>query len=353
MAARYERLDEASRQQTYAVAAGAHRLLASQKECVEGTLQDLKTEKLALTYANHRLTRKLKDRGDQVQELVELVMVLEEEKADLLDRTEELESDLEAQRSANVGLERLLQSTIDDHAEEVRDLQERVETILCVQEAQLNEHALQERIAVAQEYELDLVHDELALCREKTQELVEAKLALADELSGTKEELAKIHDDLHKAEDRLEEQHVQIEELQANVAHLEGDLSTALEVRHTLEADLANEREQRRRITGLLTQSQATEQVLQGEITSLQHDLIDYVQLQETNEELVKALDRVIRTSTLAQDDAQELARLNAELTGHSNPSQKIRHLDRIRTELGNLKKVRLYCERGETTHAR
>ena len=64
--------------------------------------------------------------------------------------------------------------------------------------------------------------------------------------------------------------------------------------------------------------------------------------LREAHVELQRTLSSLLARSTLAEHDVAALASLNAQLAGHANHSQKVRHLERVRAELADYKRVRL-----------
>lgn len=49
----------------------------------------------------------------------------------------------------------------------------------------------------------------------------------------------------------------------------------------------------------------------------------------------------LVARNDLAEDEADRLSRFNAEILSHSNPTQKIMYVDRIRRELADTKQVR------------
>jgi len=48
----------------------------------------------------------------------------------------------------------------------------------------------------------------------------------------------------------------------------------------------------------------------------------------------------LVDRNALAEEEAQQLSKFNAELLSHKNPSQKIMYVDRIRQELADAKQV-------------
>ena len=82
----------------------------------------------------------------------------------------------------------------------------------------------------------------------------------------------------------------------------------------------------------------------------LQADLIEAERYQQAYNSLVDRVDALVRKNALAEDEAQQLSKFNAEILGHHNPAQRIQYVDRIRRELHETKQVGLpptavFCE--------
>ena len=63
----------------------------------------------------------------------------------------------------------------------------------------------------------------------------------------------------------------------------------------------------------------------------------DYAQAYQT---LVDEVNALVDRNALAEEEAQQLSKFNAELLSHKNPAQKIMYVDRIRQELADTKQV-------------
>ena len=55
---------------------------------------------------------------------------------------------------------------------------------------------------------------------------------------------------------------------------------------------------------------------------------------------LVDEVNALVDRNALAEEEAQQLSKFNAELLSHKNPAQKIVYVDRIRQELADTKQV-------------
>ena len=55
---------------------------------------------------------------------------------------------------------------------------------------------------------------------------------------------------------------------------------------------------------------------------------------------LVDEVNALVDRNALAEEEAQQLSKFNAELLSHKNPAQKIMYVDRIRQELADARQV-------------
>jgi len=63
----------------------------------------------------------------------------------------------------------------------------------------------------------------------------------------------------------------------------------------------------------------------------------DYAYAYQT---LVDEVNALVDRNALAEEEAQQLSKFNAELLSHKNPAQKIMYVDRVRQELADAKQV-------------
>jgi hypothetical protein len=73
-------------------------------------------------------------------------------------------------------------------------------------------------------------------------------------------------------------------------------------------------------------------------------ELADSEQFQAAYYSLSDEVKSLIARNELAEDEAEQLSKFNAEILGHHNPAQRIMYVDRIRRELAEIKHVRLAC---------
>jgi hypothetical protein len=77
-----------------------------------------------------------------------------------------------------------------------------------------------------------------------------------------------------------------------------------------------------------------------GGRNSAETALAELSRLGEAHEKLCRTVDDLSRRNNLAEGDAAQLSKLNAELLSHANPHQKIMHISKLRAELSEAKKV-------------
>lgn len=73
-------------------------------------------------------------------------------------------------------------------------------------------------------------------------------------------------------------------------------------------------------------------------------ELADSEQFQAAYYSLSDEVKSLIARNELAEGEAEQLSKFNAEILGHHNPAQRIMYVDRIRRELAEIKHVRLAC---------
>jgi hypothetical protein len=75
----------------------------------------------------------------------------------------------------------------------------------------------------------------------------------------------------------------------------------------------------------------------------LQADLADLSRFQEAYYNLVDKTEALVARNNLAEEEAENLSKFNAEILGHNNPVQRILYVDRIRRELSEVKQVSIF----------
>lgn len=328
------------RKQAKALSANASAALAVQKQHHEVRCEKLQDRALAAEHRALRAERKALEKQDQITRLVDLVVVLEEEKAFLSEQLEDLQEEIEERE-----LQRLQDANLwkKHAAEAVERLAEAMEDLEDVWNNATEEAELAEQ-------EIRWLSDSLRCEEEQVGHLKgveEEVVALSMQKTEQAQEIATLQSDVDSAYTSISEKDDKLHELETAFAKSHEDCTTTQEELASARAEIADVE---RRLSSTehhldqalhtLQTSEGRNEALLAEVAGLHEDLMDYIALQETHGELCKTIDRLTRTSSLAQEDADELARINADLVGHSNPSQKIRHLDRLRTDLAEIKKV-------------
>jgi heme oxygenase len=70
-------------------------------------------------------------------------------------------------------------------------------------------------------------------------------------------------------------------------------------------------------------------------------DLTDAERYRDAYHKLLDEVGVLAARNQLAESEANRLSQFNAEILGHTNPSQRIVYLDRVRRELAETKQVR------------
>lgn len=78
----------------------------------------------------------------------------------------------------------------------------------------------------------------------------------------------------------------------------------------------------------------------------MQAELADLSRFQEAYYNLVDETEAIVARNNLAEEEAENLSKFNAEILGHKNPVQRILYVDRIRRELSEVKQVCIFIVR-------
>ncbi|KAG9012711.1 hypothetical protein FRB93_001264 [Tulasnella sp. JGI-2019a] len=142
-----------------------------------------------------------------------------------------------------------------------------------------------------------------------------------DELQTRDEELKLVRTANAKLQTKLEQT---TEEMRSDVIKAESALAAALE------KATAGER--------LATQSRMCEEGLRADIDGLMEQLENAERYKESYLRLIKEVDVLVSRNALAEEEANKLSRVNVEILSHTNASQKIMYVDKIRRELAETK---------------
>ncbi|GAA5999775.1 hypothetical protein JCM10207_005904 [Rhodosporidiobolus poonsookiae] len=122
----------------------------------------------------------------------------------------------------------------------------------------------------------------------------------------------------------------------------EGELEEQRRVVGEKVKEAERERAEKRRVVGLLAQTRASEGGLREEVDSLSAELTRLTPLLSTTEQQQQTIDRLARLTSATEADAQKVMAENAELLGHGNQMQRIRHVAQLREELAESRKKHL-----------
>ncbi|KIK03514.1 hypothetical protein K443DRAFT_131343 [Laccaria amethystina LaAM-08-1] len=130
--------------------------------------------------------------------------------------------------------------------------------------------------------------------------------------------------------------------LQSSVAVLEQQLADAK--RETQESASAHavllnkEKDSVHRLTITVQKSRMAEDALRAEINELTTELTEAQPYQQAYCALADEIGSLLTRNQIAEEEATNLSRLNAQILGHNNPAQRIMYVDRIRRELAEAK---------------
>ncbi|KAG1732266.1 uncharacterized protein EDB91DRAFT_1152520 [Suillus paluster] len=153
--------------------------------------------------------------------------------------------------------------------------------------------------------------------------ILQAELAKAQvEITAGQRALADVQISLTEGR---EEQH----RLQRRVEELEKDLrDTAASHKQALQ----RERDTSQKLSDALHVNKIAEGALKADIEQLHAELAD--------------TEALVARNNLAEEEAENLSKFNAEILSHNNPAQRILYVDRIRRELAEVKQTLLVCTR-------
>ncbi|KIP05590.1 hypothetical protein PHLGIDRAFT_146852 [Phlebiopsis gigantea 11061_1 CR5-6] len=314
------------------------------------THDEAKREVTTLRLRVNRLERKLANSESQVVELAHLIRHSNEENEFLLARLREAEQDLafyaDELNAANSyeGTVRHADVEVEDLAQEVRidflqsqfHLHQALQsdaalwsTLEGLRSDQLLFHATSLlRHVDSSRHDAETYSKQLDCAQQQNSELLRQVTATRSEQDQLKRE----HADSSRA---LAEARAGQESLKQQV-EAEKQKTKSETVR--LEQTVRREKEARDRAVVDAQKSRAAEEALTNEIHQLHADLVEAERYQQAYNSLIDQVDALIRKNALAEGEAQQLSRFNAEILGHHNPSQRIQYVDRIRRELHETK---------------
>ncbi|GAA6039480.1 hypothetical protein JCM8097_009572 [Rhodosporidiobolus ruineniae] len=179
-------------------------------------------------------------------------------------------------------------------------------------------------------------------------EVVEGELDLAvnDEIPRLESLLHTTQTSLTSAESSLAALQTDIADLQQRLVdeteRLEGELEEQRRIADDRTKEAERERVEKRRVVGLLAQTRSSEVALKSEVDSLSAELARLTPLLNITSAQQRELDHLARLSSAAEAESRALMQENAELVGHSNQGQRIRHVAQLREELAESRRNHL-----------
>ncbi|KAL1742077.1 hypothetical protein HDZ31DRAFT_44065 [Schizophyllum fasciatum] len=296
----------------YARLARAHRQLEEARRH-DAMFSALQTE---------RLQRKLANSEGQVVELAYLVRQTKTDNAMLAAQVAETEAEIESTRQSLADAAALCYSprgTAADLASALHAVaDEEAEARRCIADADSETHEL------VRTYE-DLLRSEVAVA-----------YALADRETLLRSMITHIDES-------------DILALRKDLQDARKDRDDAATKARTAGAEaVTREREVTQRMNMSLQQTKQAEQGLRAKIGALTAELEKAVEYKEAYEQLVEDAHVLASRNEIAEAEARQLMKANADILGHSNPSQRIVYVDKIRNELHGARQeiARLRVER-------
>ncbi|GAA97058.1 hypothetical protein E5Q_03734 [Mixia osmundae IAM 14324] len=321
---------------------------------------------IASTEENARLHRKLSVRETQVELLDALLATGQED----LDR---LEDELERMSSwhANVIAELVdarrseclsVQYQEAEWQTRIADLQQERDHFAHILSSDRNaaaqtEAADEARLAVANRELLRVSAQasqdarELAELREELSRVENQNIDLATSLASAQNTLVQVQAKLEASEAAVRteksERSIDLETYQAEIESMHVEKQQA-------ETEAAKDADARRKMTTLLHTSRANETAAREELERAETIIADLQRYEHDYQELHALVGDLARRKALAEGESQQLAELNNALLSHGNNQQKIKHVERIRQELREVKlhNLELTNQLAEAQHA-
>ncbi|TFL02437.1 hypothetical protein BDV98DRAFT_603640 [Pterulicium gracile] len=272
-----------------------------------------KHETHALRCRNWRLERKLANSEGQVIELAHLIRAVKEQNAllsqELADSNQQLLS-LDFPRSDEADRS-LFDAVAEEEEERVRSLQQELHNsntsaIVASQVAATYNNWCRDLAAIT--YSLDETHQTTLL--------------------------------------KSVEQGKEVSRLTTLCQEERSQVARSEERRKEIQQALDKECLSKQRLVVLAQTSKMAETKLRVEVTQLVDELVIAEKYREAYGTLYAEAEALVSRNELAETEAEKLSKLNAEIIGHANPSQRIMYLESIRQELADTKQNLLVSQR-------
>ncbi|KAG2146017.1 uncharacterized protein EDB93DRAFT_497784 [Suillus bovinus] len=166
---------------------------------------------------------------------------------------------------------------------------------------------------------------------------------LRSELTKAQVEITTGQRALADAQASLTESHAEQHTLHGRVEEFENNIR---DMATSHKQALQRERDTSQKLSVALHISKTAEDALKADIEQLHAELADLTRFQEAYYNLVDETEALVARNNLAEEEAENLSKFNAEILGHKNPVQRILYVDRIRRELSEVKQKLLVCTR-------
>lgn len=309
------------------------------KSCAVTAHSKLTHEYAVLQSRAWRLERKLGDSAGQVAELVNLIRHAHDTNALLVRELADLQEECQFYRQTQrVEIENMppLWQLYDELGEAMHELHE-MELSSCLSD-NLLATSLTELFHLTYD---ELVEEHLALNTELAQERQTSRTAqvaqdhLEAELVKTRQEREQEYDQLRTTTRLVDQMTTRAALAEQQKTDLEHQLQCATQ---QSEAASASHKKAVQQLTETVQRNRMTEDGLRAEIGLLTAELADSEQFQAAYYSLSDEIKSLIARNELAEGEAQQLSKFNAEILGHHNPGQRIMYVDRIRRELAEFK---------------
>ncbi|KAJ7045434.1 hypothetical protein C8F04DRAFT_1064761 [Mycena alexandri] len=158
---------------------------------------------------------------------------------------------------------------------------------------------------------------------------------LEEECSKARQERDDLFNQLSATSREMDELKISAATAEQKTSELEHRLEATV---HQSEMTASNDKKALQQLTETVKKSRMAEDGLRAEIDILTTDLADLDQFQAAYYSLSDEIKSLIARNELAEGEAEQLSKLNAEILGHNNPAQRILYVDRIRRELAEIK---------------
>ncbi|KAG5649952.1 hypothetical protein H0H81_001330, partial [Sphagnurus paluster] len=303
-----------------------------------------------------RLERKLSVCTDQLDQVTSMVRSANEQNLYLSQRVQELEDEIEFYRNASMQMGSV---AIDELNSLFVDALRPIEAEQLVSEQEIQSLDTRTTELLSEFYRLacnnllsdyvvidSLLNHEKRVSQEQATSLsstLASQEAITARLESVQQEKAALDEQLKAVIELSNSLKVSSDSLTRRAADAE---KKEAECNARNEVALKKERDVVRRLTETVQKSRMVEDVLRAEINQLSTNLADAERYQEAYYSLSDEVGSLLARNQLAEDEAQKLSKLNAEILGHNNPAQRILYVDRIRRELAETKHKLAMLER-------